>query len=123
MIYSFSADGVIRLAVVAQGLQPLAAIMDHRRGTIVWFLPLYLSDLLISSFKTSGHMTLGLTTVAIPATMTREGVVVGVMMNIVVVVVGGDATTTAIIGTMTGETVIATTTAKGGMKNADTTDS
>lgn len=34
--FLFSADDVIRLAVAAQGLQPLAAIMDHPRGTTVW---------------------------------------------------------------------------------------
>lgn len=66
----------------------------------------------------SDHTTLGPTTVAIPATMTREGVV-GVMMIIAV----GDVTMNA-TGTMTGETVIATTTGKGGMMTAaDTTDS
>ena len=36
MIYLSSADDVIRLAVAAQGLQPLAAITDHLRGTTVW---------------------------------------------------------------------------------------
>lgn len=68
----------------------------------------------------SDHTTLGPTTLAIPATMRREGAVVGVMMIIAV----EDATMNA-TGTMTGVTVvIATTTVKGGMMTAaDTTDS